>query len=371
MPNENTQLQGKTFPVGLVSMQGLLAYRQNAYTTGAAGYEAVEVIRVSGTSDIADITNTSTTVTAVAASVCPKGMRPYVMAAQMQVLGTTGWSNTSPTAGSVPSIYLQDSISGMPLLAVPFAALDSSAVVMLPQSETRVPIFLGEAALANIVGAPAATFTYVPSTGVITSTPTSGNMFVANVGVGSIAEVVKGGGIGQKGIITAVGVNSITVSPPFTSAVNDHASSLKDSVIAVHAQTVKTATDTTHSTIQNGGGTGFTANAFDAGLNVMGVIGTGAGQVRPIIASTTAGALTYNGALSTNFDTTTSMLAITDNVGVGEAIQCGIGSFYPVTSNYNYTTNVGAGLNWVVNDQAGTSRLGDSIRWALWIWYGQ
>lgn len=368
MPNENTQLQGKTFPLGLVSMQGLLAYRQNAYTTGAAGYEAVEVIRVSGTSDILDITNTSTTVTAVAASVCPKGMRPYVMAAQMQVMGTTGWSNTSPTAGSVPSIYLQDSISGMPLLAVPFAALDSNAMVMVPQSETRVPIFLGEAALTNIVGAPAATFTYVPSTGVITASAT---MFVANVGVGSIAEVVKGGGIGQKATITAITATTVTVSPAFTSAVNDHASSLKDSVIAVHAQTVKTATDTTHSTIQNGGGTGFTANAFDAGLNVMGVIGTGAGQVRQIIANSTAGALTYNGALSTNFDTTTSMLAITDNVGVGEVIQCGMGSFNPVTSNYNYTTNVGAGLNWVVNDQAGTARVGDNIRWAIWVWFGQ
>lgn len=367
MSNEGVAFQNKYLPAGIVSVKGGLAIKQSVYASGNPGYEAAEFVRTSGTVDLPDIASTSTTVTALSAGDCPKNCRPYVTQIAMQVLGGLGWSNTSPTAGSVPSVYLVDSISGTPLLAVPFAALDTRAILTFPQAETRVPIFLGEAANTNIVGAPAATFTYVPSTGIITASAT---MFVANVGVGSIVEVIAGGGVGQTSIITAVTATTITCVPALTSAVNDHASSAKDTVLAIHNQTVKTATDTTHSTIQNAGGTGFTANAFDSGLNVLGVIGTGAGQVRQIIANTTAGALTYNGALSTNFDTTTSMLAITDNVGVGEAIQCGLASLYPITSPYNLATNIGAGLNWVVNNQAGTSPVGASIRWQLWGYFG-
>lgn len=362
--NENTQFQNKNVPVGLVSAKGSLALRNSSMPTPSpGGYKACEFIRWSGNTDYPDLLpGQSANVTVVSAGECPKGCRPYVTGVVMQLLGCTGWSNTSPTAGSVPSVYLQSSISGAPALSIPFSALDTNASFAFPAPETRIPIFLGEAASTSLMGAPAATFTYVQSTGVITASAT---MFVSGVGVGSVVQVLQGGGYGQSAVITGITGTTVTVSPPFT-GINDHASVAKDTVLGVHAWTVKTATDTTHSTIQNAAGTPFTANALASGLNAIGVAGTGSGQVVPIIANTTAGALTYGYALAANFDTTTSMLAITDNVGIGEAIQTGISSFFPITTAYALSTQTGDGLVWAVNNQAGTSPLGAAVRWGVW-----
>lgn len=361
MPNENTQFAGKVVPAGLVSAKGSLAIKQSAYASGSPGYEAYEFIRWSGTTDIPDIAAAqASNVTALSAGDCPKGCRPYVTDVCLQMLGVVPWSNTSPTAGAVPALYLQDSVTGVPVLTIPFGAMDSQVSMVFPVNETRIPIYLGESTVNTTVGTPAATFTYVQATGVITA---SGTMFVSGVGVGSIAQVVQGAGLGQVAVITAITGTTVTVSPAFT-GIQDHANGSPTSVIAIHAQTIKTATSTSVSVLQNAAGTTFTANAF-AGLNVVGVLGTGQGQIVPVLSSTTAGGLTYGFALNTNFDTTTSMVAITDNASLAEVIQTGINSFMSPLGAFNFTTNAGSGLNWVVNNQAGTSPLGSNIRWGI------
>jgi len=297
-----------------------------------------------GSTSSPDITPGQTAnVTLVNTQDVPLNTRCYLTRVSMAVQGSVSWSATSPTAGSLPSVSLQDGL-GCPLVLAPFNAMRAGSMLDFSSSQTAIPLILGPSTVNGAVGTPATTFTYVASTGVLTA---GAAVFVLNIGVGGVAKVIGGTGFGQTAIVSAVGsTTSCTFLPAFTGLD-------ATSVIGIAYQSIKTATDTSHSTLYNS--TNYTLNAFDNGFNVIGVLGTSTGSVRPISASSTVGALTYGYALNTNFDTTTSLIQVNNNTELNGAVDLCVGDVAPAAS-------LNQGIYAVVNQYLGTTPVGSNVR---------
>lgn len=281
-------------------------------------------------------------VTLVPDSSVPLNMRCYVTRVDIDVIGAVNWSNTSPTAGAVPIVTIQDS-AGVPVINVPWSGLKGNTTLLFPACDTEAPAIFGPNTVNSTCGTPIDTWTY--SAGTITL---NAAYLVAGLGVGGTARIIDGTGKGQAALIATVpSTSTMTISPAFTVAPD------ATSVLAIDWQAIKTATDTSHSTLYNN--TNYTANSMDNGFNVIVVNGAGAGSVRPISANTTAGAMTYAYALNTNVNTTTSLVQLTTNPDTNGAVDCSVGDKWA-------STTINKGLQVSVNGQSGTSPVGSSLR---------
>lgn len=344
MPLNGFLFRNKLIPPFLRHSTGLTNYKESAISdfglTNAAGF-----VCCTGSTTIADATPAqSANITILGDESVPPGMRCYLTCVIMTLEGAVNWSNTSPTAGSIPYLSLQDS-AGVPAVMAPFSSLRGLNSYQFPTSSASLPLLLGPGTVNGPGGTPITTFTYVASTGVITAGATS---FISTIGIGGIARVVDGTGKGQAAFVTAVTATTATVSPPFTGLD-------ATSVIGFDFQSLQTYTDTTHVTLWAGGGTPYTANILDNGFNVVGILGAGVGQVRGIAANTTAGALTLGSALDTAMNNTTTQVRIANNNEVGGVIDCCVGG---VTA----TLTPNRGLQLAVNNMAGTSPVGSAVR---------
>jgi hypothetical protein len=350
MPAESTQFKGKLLPFVPVFVNGLPVLNEGSKNEGlgAAGYFAAGTGN-SGTNPyfgVADVTpGQSGNVTLIPDWAVPLGMRCYLTTVGIDVQGYVNWSCTSPTTGAVPYMAIQDS-GGVPAVVCPFNSLKGGAELYFPGSDVSIPLVFGPNTVNGPVGTPVTTFTYAASTGVVTVGAAS---FVANIGVGSPCRVIDGTGKGQSAFVTAVtDTTHFTVSPAFTGLD-------ATSVIAVDYQALATYTNTTTMTLFAGGGTPFVANAFDNGYQLMGVNGAGAGTVRTILSSTTAGVLTLAQALNTAMNGTTSLVQVTNNNEFNGAVDCCVGDKWA-------TLTANKGLVAAVNLQSGTSPVGSSVR---------
>lgn len=341
--------KGVLMPNRMVYVNGLPARADNREfptIAEAAGFMAATGNGTQAYFAAADITpGQSADVTLIPDYAVPAGMRCYVTRLDIDVQGYVNWSNTSPTAGSIPALYVKGS-DGMPIAVMPFTSLKGNAELSFPTPDVTVPLVLGPNTVNGPVGTPVTTFTINAAQTIVTA---AAACMVANIGVGGTIRVIDGTGKGCAAVITACTTTTCTFSPAFATTLD------ATSVVAIDYQTIKTATDTTHSTLQNAAGTPFTANAFDNGYNLVVVGGTGVGQVRPISASTTAGALTLAYAYNTNVDTTTSLVQITNNTELNGAVDCCVADKWA-------TLTAAKGIVASVNNQAGTSPVGSSVR---------
>lgn len=344
---ENTQFHGKIKALQSATNLGLLADTSEPGTsiTATAPRDASLFKFCTGADGISDITpGQAANITLLPDVQVPAGMRCYLTRLDIDVQGAVNWSVTSPTAGSVPYLAVQDS-AGVPAAVLPFNALKGLAELTFPQPDVSIPLLLGPNTVNGPVGTPVTTFTYVAATGVITTAATS---FIANIGVGSPARVVDGTGKGQSAFVTACTATTCTVSPAFTGLD-------ATSVIAIDYQGLASYTSTTVMGLFNGGATPFTANVFDNGYNLLGIASNGAGTARPILSSTTAGVLTLAQALNTAMNATTSIVQVTNEPNLNGAVDCCVGDKWA-------TLTLGKGLVAAVNLFTGTSPVGSSVR---------
>jgi hypothetical protein len=350
MPAESTQFKNKALPYVPIFVNGLPVYNEGSKSAylGSAGYFAAGTGNSASNPyfGIADVTpGQSSNVVLIPDFAVPLGMRCYLTSVGIDVQGYVSWSCSSPTAGAVPYLAIQDS-AGVPAVVCPFNSLRGHSELYFPAPDVSVPLVLGPNTVNGPVGTPVTTFSY--AAGVITA---GAAVFSAtySVGVGSPCRVIDGTGKGQAGFITAVGsTTTATVTPAFSGLDST-------SVIAIDFQALSAYGSTTSVTIQNGGGTPFTSNAFDNGFNVIGISGASAGSVRPISASTTAGQLTLPYALNTAMNTTTTAVYVTNNSELNGAVDCCVADKWA-------TLTASKGIVAAVNLQSGTSPVGSAVR---------
>ena len=345
MPTQSTIVKDKLVPLQPTYTNGLpVWYGQAPYKNGD---EAAFFSVCTGTTLVPDATpGQSANVTLIPDSAVPTGMRCYLTEVTFDVLGYVNWSLTSPTAGAVPYLALIDSL-GVPGVVCPFNSLKGNADLYFPSPDVDVPLVLGPSTVNGPVGIPVTTFTINTAQTQITA---GAAVFVSGLGVGSPIRVIDGTGKGQAAFITAISSTTVcTISPAFATTLDS------TSVIAIDYQSLSAYGSTTSITLQNGGGTPFTANAFDNGFNVIGVNGAGVGAVRPISVSTTAGALTLPYALNNAMNTTTTLIQLSNNTELNGAVDCCVGDKWA-------TLSLNRGLQLAVNLQSGTSPLGSACR---------
>lgn len=303
-----------------------------------------EFYAITGSADVPDILPANTVATVlVPANRCPSNRRPYITAFRMVANGNVTWSNTSPTG--IPCVQIQDTAGNL-LVSAPFSALEPFTFVTPDASSVLQPgMPLGEAALGGI-----ATFTYSAAAKTVTA---SAAVFVASTLIGTPVQIIDGTGKGGTAWVTANTTTVLTLSNAFPVAPADHASTAKDSVITVYYQNLSAYTDTTHVTLENGGGTPFAAQQYDADW-IVGITGAGSGQARMSIANTTAGALTLNGALAVAMNTTTTVVGIAQSPASNGLVDMMTG-LLPISA-------LATGIQVVVQNFSGTSPLGSPLR---------
>jgi hypothetical protein len=312
-------------------------------------------------SDIAPIV-APTTQTLIDPRRCPLNMRPYLTRLDICVNGAVPWSLTST---SVPFLSIQDTLN-TPLVHMAWSALGATNTLTFPDSARPAPMVVGPAGVTSPFGpAPLTTFTY--SAGVITlASDVFSGLTSENQMVGTPVEIIDGKGIGQTAYITACASGALTLNvnwgaygtaaPNSSNAYGTVAPDTTTSVIAIYWQPLKTYTSATPSvTLENLAGTPYTAGALDNGFSLIGVAGTGQGQVRPVIASTNAGVCTFNGALSTAFVTTSSIVCLSNENNLMGAVDMCCGDKLS-------TAQLNTGLQVVVSGAGGSTPLGSNVR---------
>lgn len=317
MPIEGTQVRGKFVALRQGRQIGQFAVVESAVQRGPYADYAVTTATGGGNGKLANILPTiAANQTLIPDTDCPTGFKFYPTRAAIAVLGYIPWSVTTPLG--IPTLSLVDNL-GVPFLTVPFSALGGGQSAAFPRNETYAPFLMGESTVTAPFGAPGVTFLYDATAKTVTASAASFPTSAASaVGlVGAPVYIIDGTGRGGVATVASNTATVLTLNNAFATAPADHASTAKDSVLAMAWQGLKTYTDTTHGTLQNGGGTPFTASALVQNY-VNSLAGTAPNQRRKITANTTAGALTLDVALATALDAT-SVLSVSDlDVSRGE-----------------------------------------------------